>query len=362
MRALLARAFPAMRSTRAPAIPNWANSSLAASKMRARVASAFLFIRRRLPGRLTNEPVSSIVPVSATSAWNAMAHEHNVDFYSWGTRCSAVIRLPGGTPPTAGWPAIVMAHGFRGIKEWLLPPTAQALADAGFAVLTFDYRGFGTTDGERGLLVPERQVEDIRNALTFLSAVEVVDPERLGLWGTSFGCGTVIEATARDSRVKAVVGQIGFGSAPRMLERFPPERRTAFVKMLAEDAVRRVRTGDGATIDPAVLLNSPESDTVFADAEKRWPHIAVQIPLNAVERIFEYEPERFVAAVAPRPLLLIGATHDHTVPHSEIVHLYRQAREPKELLTIDVGHYEVYSGPGADKARARTVGWFRSYL
>jgi len=291
-----------------------------------------------------------------------MTHEHDVDFYSWGTRCSAVIRLPDGTPPGSGWPGIVMAHGFRGIKEWLLPPVAQGLVGAGFAVLTFDYRGFGTSDGERGLLVPERQVEDIRNALTFLSTVEVVDPERLGLWGTSFGCGTVIEATARDPRVKVVVGQIGFGSAPRMLERFPPEGREAFTRMLAEDAVQRVRTGSGATIDPAVLLNSAESDEVFVEAEKRWPQIAVQIPFNAVQRIFEYEPERFVAAIAPRPLLLIGATRDQTVPHSEIVHLYELAGEPKELLTIDVGHYEIYSGPGAEEARARTVGWFRRYL
>ncbi|NOY56757.1 MAG: alpha/beta hydrolase [Actinobacteria bacterium] len=291
-----------------------------------------------------------------------MIQEHDLDFFSWGTRCSAVLRLPDRTPPADGWPGIVMAHGFRGIKEWLLPPIARELTDAGFAILTFDYRGFGTSDGERGLLVPERQVEDIRNALTFLSAQEIVDSERLGLWGTSFGCGTVIEVTARDPRVKVVVGQIGFGSAPRMLERFPPEGRMALTRMLAEDAVQRVRTGGGASIDPAVLLNSPESDDVFAAAEKSWPHIAVRIPFNAVERIFEYEPERFVAAIAPRPLLLIGATRDQTVPHSEIEHLYRLAGRPKELLTIDAGHYELYDGPGAEEARARTIAWFRNYL
>lgn len=291
-----------------------------------------------------------------------MTHERNVDFYSWGTRCSAVLRLPEGPPPAAGWAGIVMAHGFRGIKEWLLPPIATRLADAGFAVLTFDYRGFGTSDGDRGMLVPAHQVEDVRNALTFLATVDSVDPSRLGLWGTSFGCGTVIEAAARDPRAKVVVGQVGLGSVPRMLGQLPSERREAFAAMLAADAVQRVQHGSGATIDPAVLLNSTESDEVFAAAVGKWPQISVEIPLNAAERIFEYEPERFVGEITPRPLLLIGATRDETVPPGEIIRLYELAGEPKELVLADVGHYEIYNGPGAAPARARTVEWFQSYL
>lgn len=291
-----------------------------------------------------------------------MVQTHDVDFYSWGTRCSAVIRVPDETAPTAGWPGVVMAHGFRGIKEWLLPPMAERLADAGFVVMTFDYRGFGTSEGERGLLVPTHQVEDLRNALTFLGTVDSVDPRRLGLWGTSFGCGIAIEAAARDERAKVVVGQVGLGSVPRMLAQLPPERRRGLAEMLAADSLQRVRLGSGATIDPAVLLNSVESDEVFAEAVTLWPQIEVEIPLNAAERIFEYEPEQFVASITPRPLLLIGATADQTVPVSEVVRLYEAAGEPKDLLLVDVGHYEVYDGPGGEAARARTVEWFQTYL
>jgi predicted alpha/beta hydrolase len=66
-----------------------------------------------------------------------------VHFYSEGARLAGILYLPeraGGEQRKAG---IVLCHGFTGIKEFLLPQYAEAFAQAGFAALTFDYRGFG---------------------------------------------------------------------------------------------------------------------------------------------------------------------------------------------------------------------------
>ena len=59
-------------------------------------------------------------------------------------------------------PLIILCHGFCGIRNVLLPCFANAFTEAGFATITFDYRGFGESDGERGRLVPAMQTEDIR--------------------------------------------------------------------------------------------------------------------------------------------------------------------------------------------------------
>jgi hypothetical protein len=49
----------------------------------------------------------------------------------------------------------------------------------------------------------------------------------------------------------------------------------------------------------------------------RYPQVATTMPLDAVARIFEFEPDRVVADIAPRPLMLIGATKDKAVPPEE---------------------------------------------
>ncbi len=52
--------------------------------------------------------------------------------------------------------------------------------------ITFDYRGFGESDGERGRLVPAMQTEDIISAIG-QKKQECIDNQRIGLWGTSLG-------------------------------------------------------------------------------------------------------------------------------------------------------------------------------
>jgi len=274
-----------------------------------------------------------------------------------------VLWLPDGFSAAAPRPGIVMCHGFTGIKEWLLPPFAEAFCAAGFAVVTFDYRGFGESDGARGRLVPQEQVEDIRNAITFLGVQGGVNPDRLGLWGTSFGCANVIQTAGIDPRPRCVVGQVGFGSLPRIMrEKAGPEQVEAMRQMLAADAAQRVQTGVSTPIDPGMVLNDEQSVVAFAAGLEAFPGLATQLPLEAVERFMEYEPERVVKRIAPRPLLLIGARYDAAAPISEMQHLYRAAGQPKRLEVLDITHYEIYDLPHRATAVALATEWFRTYL
>ena len=84
-------------------------------------------------------------------------------------------------------PLIILCHGFCGIRNVLLPCFANAFTEAGFATITFDYRGFGESDGERGRLVPAMQTEDIISVINWAEKQECIDNQRIGLWGTSLG-------------------------------------------------------------------------------------------------------------------------------------------------------------------------------
>ena len=133
-----------------------------------------------------------------------MPTNKTVAFYSDGLRLAGVLTLPDGSGPH---PGVVLCHGFTGIKELILPYYARRFAEAGFAALAFDYRGFGESEGPRGRLIPLEQVNDIRNAVTFLEAQPEVDAVRIGLWGTSFGGAHVPYVAGIDERVKAAVAR-----------------------------------------------------------------------------------------------------------------------------------------------------------
>lgn len=49
---------------------------------------------------------------------------------------------------------IVLCHGYTGVRNLYLPAIARVLTDAGYAVLTFDYKGWGDSEGPLNRLAP----------------------------------------------------------------------------------------------------------------------------------------------------------------------------------------------------------------
>ena len=103
------------------------------------------------------------------------------------------------TPADADGAAIVMAHGLGGTRDAGLEPFAERFADNGYTVLLFDYRHFGASDGEpRQLLSIKRQLADWKAAVAHARGLPGVDPDRIGLWGTSFSGGHVLTTATQD--------------------------------------------------------------------------------------------------------------------------------------------------------------------
>src|SRR5437763_15231212 len=138
-------------------------------------------------------------------------------------------------------PAITMAHGYAGVKEHGIERFAKAFAEAGFVVLLHDHRGFGESDGTpRQDVDPWRQIADWRRAISYLESVDVVDPKRIGLWGTSYAGGHALVLGATDRRLRCVVAQVPTISGYEQgLRRIPPESAAACQQPPADDARAR---------------------------------------------------------------------------------------------------------------------------
>lgn len=98
-------------------------------------------------------------------------------------------RSPTASKETPG-PAIVLGHGLGGFKSMRLDAYSEVFQQAGYTAVAFDYRGFGESTGSTAQIVDyEAQQADWDVALEYVRNLEYVDPERLAVFGTSFGGG-----------------------------------------------------------------------------------------------------------------------------------------------------------------------------
>src|SRR5437879_13266870 len=93
------------------------------------------------------------------------------------------------------------------------------LNEAGYVVLTFDYKGWGDSEGPKSRLAPYSRVADVQASLTFLSVQPQVEPSRMGIYGTSYGGATGIWVSAIDERVKCIVSVAGIDNGARWMRR-----------------------------------------------------------------------------------------------------------------------------------------------
>ncbi len=288
-----------------------------------------------------------------------------VHFYSEGSRLAAILYLPDAASESEKRPGIVLCHGFTGIKELILPQYAGAFAEAGFAALTFDYRGFGESDGQRGRLLWYEQVEDIRNAITYLSTRQEVHPGRIGLWGTSYGGALAPYVLAVDDRAGAAVGQLGFGDGAAAVERnIPPEQLEALRRMIEEDRRRRVLCNDPMYGDPMALTGDVEMTEYMQKVAGSLPQLeGREIMVQFLEAHLQFSPVSVIEKKGNRPLLLIAAELDVICPMENYQLLYERAPMPKEwVLFENTRHFEFYEGEPADRSAAEAIRFFRNHL
>jgi dipeptidyl aminopeptidase/acylaminoacyl peptidase len=167
-----------------------------------------------------------------------MVERTPVRFDAGGVDCVGYLYRPtGGGAPV---PCLVLAHGFSGTQDTpSLQAVTQAVAGAGFAALTFDYRNFGESGGTpRQLITIQGQQEDLHAALRFARSHPLIDPARIALWGTSLGGGHVIAVAADDPRVAAVVAQIPFNGFPKRVEGRSATAALRLLGAMVKDAVR----------------------------------------------------------------------------------------------------------------------------
>ncbi len=266
-----------------------------------------------------------------------------VTFFAEGLRLDGDLHLPADRRAGERLPAVIACSGYQGLKTIHPARFARALVPHRYAVLSFDYRGFGRSDGERGRLVPQEQVEDVRAAVSFLETREEVDPSRIALLGWALGGGVVIAEAASDERVRAVAACNPIGDGERSL-RFMHDPRSwdRLVERIEDDRRARAVAGRSALMHPFEAVRLDTVTRGYVDDELyKAAGFGSDVTLEAVEALMRFRPERDVHRIAPRPLLLIHGAANALHAPAESLALHDAAAGPKRLVLLaEKGHTE----------------------
>jgi len=256
-------------------------------------------------------------------------------------------------------PLMVMAHGFSGTKELRLPAYAERFCAAGIGVLLFDYRHFGASGGEpRELLDISRQHADFHSALAYARDLDWVDPQRVGLFGSSFSGGHVLAVGAADGRVAAIVSQCPFTDGLATLPALGGKTVMRAAVAGLRDQVRALRRGAPYYI-PAVV--PPDSFGIITKEEvlSDWTAILEQsldvqwvnrVAARVALRMGMYRPG-LKASELPCPALFCITDKDSVAPAGRTAKL--AARGPRnEIKHYPIRHFEIYVGEHWERAVA----------
>ncbi|MDH6286467.1 alpha/beta hydrolase [Rhodococcus opacus] len=251
-------------------------------------------------------------------------------------------------PTSARLPAIVVGHQTTAVKEQSPALYAPRLTEQGFITLTFDAAYQGESEGEpHGLEDPFQRAEDFRNAVSYLTTRDDVDPERIGVLGIcGSGCYAPYAAQT-DHRMKAVAAVSGT-DVPGFFRGGDPD---GFAKMVEQAGRLRSEeaAGKAATLVDA-LPDSVDDSTPgpvreFFDYYKtprgHHPRATNKWVARSADQLDQLDSFADAAKIAPRPLLMIAGTQAVTLPDSR--RAVKNVGETAELFTIEgATHVDLY--------------------
>jgi hypothetical protein len=257
-------------------------------------------------------------------------------------------------------PTIIQAHGWGGVAA-NFRSDSLALANAGYLVIAFDYRGWGQSDGRVVLKAPQEkkdgrrftaQVEELReyvdpleqttdwfNVINWAMGEPMVDKERVGLRGSSYSGGHVFYVAARDPRVKAIVSQVGAFDS----------------RWVVADAEQAKTTYDEATKRARGELGYPEP---------RAKVVGNLIGAPIRDKMIHFAPVEEAAKVKDCAALFIVAEKEELFDnkdHAKLAYDRMPGAKKKYVSVPNITHYGIYREQ-RQQAIKLAIEWFDQYL
>ncbi|MEN8125111.1 MAG: alpha/beta fold hydrolase, partial [Bacteroidota bacterium] len=272
-------------------------------------------------------------------------------------------------------PVVIMAHGFTTtINGMTADKYAERFREAGFAVLLYDHRNLGISDGE-----PRQEINfwiqsrGYIDCINFAMTQKEIDTTKIAVWGASMSAREAFLVGSVDDRVRSIITMI-----PAFGEESPTEDKDgsyAFAKKtVLSDRIMDI---------PHIVS---EQMPIVSPDQIGTPSVLVE--MTAYRWFIEYggrfgtnwknvvsfsnleTPENFhlgqCALHLKAPILMIVATNDEMEgANPEVTYeIYKKIKEPKKWVDVDGGHFGLLHYPSTlfDKSSKAQIDFLNKYL
>lgn len=273
--------------------------------------------------------------------------EQTYSFQSSGLSCRGRLFTPDN--PAIPSPIVIMGHGYG--AEWCFGTASfiEGFVAAGFAVLAFDYRYFGESDGQpRQLIDPAQRLDDWRAAISSIRSVDSIDAAKIVLWGSSFGGGHALSIAAEDYQIAGVIAQVPHVDAREVAKHTPTRKGLAALGHALLDSVlslfgkqHRVaivgKPGEGFAV-----LDYPgwyQDYLSLGAGSSTWDN---SIPARSLLRGSQYSPIDTAEQIRC-PVLIVNGANDQGVPAAAVKATVDKITHCKQL-EYPIDHFDCYAG------------------
>ncbi|TCB49918.1 alpha/beta fold hydrolase [Acinetobacter sp. ANC 4779] len=271
-------------------------------------------------------------------------------------------------PKTEHKPAvIIMAHGLAALRQFKLVQYAKRFAQAGYAVVLFDYRYWGGSTGRpRELVLIQAQLEDWRTMIAHILERKSVDTRRIVLWGTSLSGGYVLTLAAELKNVHAVIAQIPFVDGAESAKLYPLQQLPKALKISSQDYMG-AKVGMAPKTLPVVdrkgLSFMPTADSYagylsIVNPDYFW---SGEIPARIFFNLIRYRPIQDVRKISV-PVLFIAAKQDSLVPLESSRETATNIAPYVQYHEWDMQHFDIYHGQWFEKAISTQLEFLHQHI
>lgn len=286
----------------------------------------------------------------------------NVSFIVEGLKCGGNLYLPAGIKKP---PVVIMAHGFGAEMTFGLPLYAEKFAKNGVAVLTFDYRFFGISEGEpRHMVSTESQLRDWEASIDFVRGINEVDGNRICIWGCSLSGGHVIVTAARNSYVKAFISHVPFMDSIAFMNKSgfgqimkvnAAAMKDIFNSMLGRPQYNIAIVGRS---DEFAILNTPECYDGYMSMVPENSNWINGFPARSVLKFSWYRPIKYIPELKCKGQVVF-AEYD-SLSDADMIEKAFADKPDIQSLKFNCGHFNLFEGEYFKKASEEEIRFLKS--
>ena len=264
-------------------------------------------------------------------------------------------------------PVIIMAHEFAALCQFKLIKYAQRFAQAGYAVVLFDYRHWGGSTGQpRELVSIQAQITDWYAVISNIRNRKEINKQQIVLWGTGLSGGYALKLASELKDIRAVIAQVPFLDGAETAKFYPIQHYPKAIKLSSQDYMGAKVGLDSITlpvVHPFALSFYPSSDSYNGYMSIVHPDYfwSGEVAARSLFDMFRFRPIVDVHKIRI-PALMMVAIADRQTPISASREAATNMATSIQYHEWEMAHFDIYHSPWFEKAISTQLSFLEQIL